>query len=313
MARTVGSVSRNISVKFLTRTKDNDKEKRRHKKARVAQKIRASEEREVELPPHTKSSDDPQAQTKVVVENSSRLRTRNQKAKEERLDSSTGLKAKYLSMVVESIFKLKSSSGSSYPVILNQLKLDFAKVVGVNENQIRTNLKLALKFGLDMGVLKMAKESGKGSGSYKLTDMELKKLKKSNGKSSKSRNFFAEAVDPSLMNDSKTKNRAHLSESFTILTPTSVTRPIKTPDSFVRIKNISVAADQLLKPSLNGNESSVKLRTRNPITQIANQTEKEVVKTPDSFVKLDNVLGRVVDNIEVNPGSPSLKKSKNVC
>ena len=40
--------------------------------------------------------------------------------------------------------------------------------MGENDTRIATNLKLALKKGLEKGVFKMAKEEGKGSQSYKL-------------------------------------------------------------------------------------------------------------------------------------------------
>ena len=71
-------------------------------------------------------------------------------------------------MVSACIFKLKDRNGSSRAAILNQLKLDYSKEIGSNEANIHTNLKIALKKGLAEGVLRMAKESGKGSGSFKL-------------------------------------------------------------------------------------------------------------------------------------------------
>ena len=89
----------------------------------------------------------------------------------------TGPRAKFLSMVTSCIFKLQDRNGSSRAAILNQLKLDYRTDIGSNEANINMNLKLALKKGLDEGVLKMAKESGKGSGSFKLTPKEIKKHK----------------------------------------------------------------------------------------------------------------------------------------
>merc|ERR1711874_688271 len=89
-----------------------------------------------------------------------------------------GLKTKYVNMIAESIFSLQQKNGSSRPVIANQLKLQFAKSVGYNEAEINLNIKLALKKGLEEGVFKMAKVAGKGSGSYKLTESEVRKLKK---------------------------------------------------------------------------------------------------------------------------------------
>ena len=91
--------------------------------------------------------------------------------------TTSGPKSKFLSMVVACILKLQNRNGSSRAVILNQLKLDYPIAIGGNEANINLNLKLALKKGLAEGVLKMAKESGKGSGSFKLTAKELKNHK----------------------------------------------------------------------------------------------------------------------------------------
>ena len=89
-----------------------------------------------------------------------------------------GLETKYVNMIVECMFSLQQKNGFSKPVIANQLKLQFAKSIGYNEAEINLNLKLALKKGLEEGVFEMAKVSGKGSGSYKLIESEVKKLKK---------------------------------------------------------------------------------------------------------------------------------------
>ena len=99
---------------------------------------------------------------------------------------SSGPKSKFLSMVSACIFKLKDRNGSSRAAILNQLKLDYSKEIGSNEANIHTNLKIALKKGLTEGVLRMAKESGKGSGSFKLGEHELKRLKAMMNKNSHS-------------------------------------------------------------------------------------------------------------------------------
>ena len=89
-----------------------------------------------------------------------------------------GLETKYVNMIVECMFSLQQKNGFSRPVIANQLKLQFAKSIGYNEAEINLNLKVALKKGLEEGVFEMAKVSGKGSGSYKLIESEVKKLKK---------------------------------------------------------------------------------------------------------------------------------------
>merc|ERR1712098_15283 len=53
---------------------------------------------------------------------------------------------------------------------------------GVNDKRVLLNVNNALKKGLEKGVFKMAKEEGKGSGSYKLGDKGLDMLKKANAR-----------------------------------------------------------------------------------------------------------------------------------
>ena len=132
---------------------------------------------------------------------SSRKKAKKQQVKAKLKEkSSTGVKAKYLTMISDCILKLESASGSSRAAILNQLKLDYSKEIGVNEKMIGVNLSLALKHGLKTGVLKMAKKSGKGSGSFKLTSEEIERKKQGTsqeGNKSNKKNFFVEveAVD----------------------------------------------------------------------------------------------------------------------
>ena len=82
---------------------------------------------------------------------------------------------KYSVMIAAAITALKSRTGSSRQAILKYVcanyKVDAAKA-GVH-------LRLALKAGIKKGTLKMAKESGKGAGCYKVVKVEKpKKVKK---------------------------------------------------------------------------------------------------------------------------------------
>ena len=81
---------------------------------------------------------------------------------------------KYSVMIAAAITALKDRSGSSRQAILKYIcanyKVDAAKA-GV---QIR----LALKRGVAKGALKMARESGKGAGSYKLVKVVKPKKEK---------------------------------------------------------------------------------------------------------------------------------------
>ena len=251
------------------------------KRAKLAKKLRMEEITETKVKTAPKNR-------KNVVEN---LKESSDKAKEVIKNvkkNSGGVKAKYLSMISECIFKLQNKFGSSRPVILNQLKLDFSDVIGVNEAAINQNLKLALKLGLDTGVLKMAKETGKGSGSFKLSEEEVKrvklkkksssgdKVKKDRRLSASIKDFFSaipEAATPQAK-ESKIDDSEILKEEV-----------IKTPESFVLLERIPI--DE-------------------PLVTVSDDYEEESIRTPESFVLLENISTE-----EPFFGSPSLRRSRN--
>ena len=195
------------------------------KRAKVAKKLKAKD-KQVIIHKNTTQ--------RVINEAKGNHNNSSKSSKKAAKNSSGGIKAKYLSMIVECIFKQQNKNGSSRPVILNQLKLDFGDVIGSNEKNINLNLKLALKQGLETGVLKMAKEAGKGSGSFKLTNDELKKL--------------------------KTKYPQKKAEKKTDFTPSlSEDAVIKTPESFVLLEKVppEVMSSSLSSPSLRRRSSIV--------------------------------------------------------
>ena len=194
------------------------------KRAKVAKKLKAKDKQVII---HKNTTQKVIKEARVNDNNSSKS------SKKVGKNSSGGIKAKYLSMIVECIFKQLNKNGSSRPVILNQLKLDFGDVIGSNEKNINLNLKLALKQGLETGVLKMAKEAGKGSGSFKLTNDELKKL--------------------------KTKYPQKKAVKKTDSTPLSEDAVIKTPESFVLLEKVppEVMSSSLSSPSLRRRSSIV--------------------------------------------------------
>merc|ERR1711979_70269 len=82
---------------------------------------------------------------------------------------------KYSVMIAAAITTLKDRTGSSRQAILKYIcanyKVDAAKAA--------VQIRLALKRGVAMGALKMARASGKGAGSYKVVKAEKpKKVKK---------------------------------------------------------------------------------------------------------------------------------------
>ena len=149
-----------------------------------------------------------------------------------------GVKAKYLSLISECIVKLKSRSGSSRAAVLNQLKLDHSKAIGVNEANINLNLKLALKFGLDSGVLRMAKDSGKGSGSFKLTEEEIKRRRASVKKSTINQSLidsFYVGVDKCDRSDISCDESISETE---VEVEEDISKPRRLSESFVMIEKV---------------------------------------------------------------------------
>ena len=203
-----------------------------------------------------------------------------------------GLKGKYINMIAECIFQLKQKNGSSRVVIANQLKLQFASVIGYNETDINLNIKLALKKGLDEGVFKMAKGSGKGSGSYKLTENEIKKLKKKLNKQP----VTAKMKQQTVMSD------------FLTTTP----RPsIESPQSFVSLENVTsfklnrkasvdrsvlITPNSIVQSKIADNNSSLKKRAKSPEEPTKAPSLAGNIKTPESFVLLNNIMNSVKRN-----------------
>merc|ERR1712087_1011447 len=82
---------------------------------------------------------------------------------------------KYSLMIAAAIAALKDRTGSSRQAILKYICANY-KVDAAKAGQ---HLRMALKAGIKKGTLKMAKESGKGAGCFKLVKVEKpKKAKK---------------------------------------------------------------------------------------------------------------------------------------
>merc|ERR1712173_363607 len=81
---------------------------------------------------------------------------------------------KYSVMIAAAIAALKDRTGSSRQAILKYVCANY-KVDAAKAGQ---HLRLALKAGIKKGSLKMAKESGKGAGKFKLVKVEKPKKKK---------------------------------------------------------------------------------------------------------------------------------------
>merc|ERR1712080_568882 len=84
---------------------------------------------------------------------------------------------KYREMIVTAIQAMKSRTGSSRQAILQHVIANN----NVAADQAANYVKLALKKGLDNGVLRTAKDSGKGAGSFKLTEdyKQVSKIRRS--------------------------------------------------------------------------------------------------------------------------------------
>ena len=100
---------------------------------------------------------------------------------------------KFSEMISEAIKELKSRTGCSRLAILKFIREKY----DIGEKQATTNLKLALKRGIENGTLKMARMEGKNSHKFKLVDNgTVKKPKKVNleAKEKKSINKVAKSV-----------------------------------------------------------------------------------------------------------------------
>merc|ERR1711884_592894 len=80
---------------------------------------------------------------------------------------------KYSEMIAAAIGALKDGTGSSRQAILKYICANY-KVDAAKAGQ---HLRMALKAGIKKGSLKMAKESGKGAGKFKLVEVEKPKKK----------------------------------------------------------------------------------------------------------------------------------------
>ena len=112
---------------------------------------------------------------------------------------------KYSLMIAAAITALKDRSGSSRQAILKYIcanyKVDAAKAA--------VQIRLALKRGVAKGALKMARESGKGAGSYKLVKVvKEKKAKKPKAKKPKKVKKVKKAKKPAAKKAKKPAKKA---------------------------------------------------------------------------------------------------------
>merc|ERR1711902_139128 len=80
---------------------------------------------------------------------------------------------KYSVMIAAAIAALKDRTGSSRQAILKYICANYK----VDASKAGQHLRMALKAGIKKGSLKMAKESGKGAGCFKLVKVEKPKKK----------------------------------------------------------------------------------------------------------------------------------------
>ena len=112
---------------------------------------------------------------------------------------------KYSVMIAAAIAALKDRSGSSRQAILKYIcanyKVDAAKAA--------VQIRLALKRGVAKGALKMARESGKGAGSYKLVKVvKPKKEKKAKKPKAKKPKKVKKAKKPAAKKAKKPAKKA---------------------------------------------------------------------------------------------------------
>merc|ERR1712021_278435 len=116
-----------------------------------------------------------------------------------------GAHPKYSVMIATAITTLKDRTGSSRQAILKSIvadnKVDAAKAA--------VQVRLALKRGVAKGALKMARASGKGTGSYKVVKVEKpKKVKKAKKPKAKRVKKVKKAKKPAAKKAKKPKKAA---------------------------------------------------------------------------------------------------------
>ena len=105
---------------------------------------------------------------------------------------------KYSVMIESAIKALKERNGSSRQAILKYIIANYS----LESKKATTQLRLSLKRAVAVGSLKMAKESGKGAGCYKLAASEESKKTKPKKKAE------AESLPPPAKKKEKTKKKA---------------------------------------------------------------------------------------------------------
>ena len=80
----------------------------------------------------------------------------------------------YAAMIAAAIAALKDRTGSSRQAIFKYICANYK----VDAAKAGTHVRLALKAGVKKGTLKMAKETGKGAGSFKLAEKPKPEKKK---------------------------------------------------------------------------------------------------------------------------------------
>jgi len=86
-------------------------------------------------------------------------------------------RGKYLKAVVDSLLGLGQGKVRSYAAIVSRMQIDFPDFPWDNRPVIKKHLGMALKAGVEQGILVQQDWlTGKGSGCYKLSREELKKI-----------------------------------------------------------------------------------------------------------------------------------------
>jgi len=254
--------------------------------ARVAKKLPKKEQIDFE----SFQSNRGERRVSAVDGNSSDIEFRSSNKVKKSTKETGGIKSKYLTMIMESIYKLQSKNGSSRTVILNQLKLDYSDVIGSNEANINLNLKLALKLGLDTEVLKMARESGKGSGSFKLTKEAIKTVKQK----------ITSNLSPGVKKEVGAKVKQSTPRRKNSTSNVFENMTVTTPDSYVHMENVNKTQTSIIKGIKPVTPLSEKVKTK-PNTDQRNSATNRF----KPYVNLEKVSE---EEIFASCASPRLRK-----
>merc|ERR1712119_95668 len=200
---------------------------------------------------------------------------------------------KYADMVATTIEAIASRGGCSRQAILKKIKEDFD--VGDNERRVAINVNMTLKKGVESGKLKMAREKGKGAGSYKLGEKPKPEKKKPVKR---------------LSDKTVVKKAAKITEKTKTLPKKTVTTKSKEKSSAKR-KSIAVATKKPKAGTPSKKKAAAKKTPSKNVKKSGAASKTAAKKTPSKASKpIKKTPSKAAKKSSVKPSKPSESKKK---